>query len=276
MAMFRLFATPLPCKIFLIVIFVAIQSANTSGQGFKLYDAAYRSKFLKYDRGIYVYTPPIVLKRTKRYPVLYFHDGQNLYDPKRSVFGTTWQLEKILNFLITRKIIPPIFVVGIDNSPDRIFEYTFIRDLQGQGGGAKNYLDFIVQELIPDMEKKFPISSDRGLVGSSLGGLVSLYAAITHPQTFNRIAALSPSIWWEQRKILRYFTTATVLPAVLYADSGTDGGERPQDVMELDKIIQKYFKDKILFKKVISQGATHDEASWAKRLPEVLQFLFSN
>ena len=66
------------------------------------------------------------------------------------------------------------------------------------------------------------------------------------------------------------------LPSVIYADSGTSGGERPQDILELDKVMERYFKDKITYESIIFPRATHDESSWAKRLPTILQFLYSN
>jgi len=275
--MSRFFATNLQLIYFLklIIIFIFFSSFAQS-QAFKLYQEAFKSKFLRYPRSIYVYTPPITIKKNKLIPVLFFHDGQNLYDPTRSVFGQTWQLEKTLNDLINNKIIPPVIVVGIDNSPDRILEYTFSRDLQGRGGGAQNYCNFLIEELIPEIEKKFPVSTDRSLVGSSLGGLVSIYAGITHYKTFTRIAALSPSLWWDHLKILQLLTKSKNFSDSLYADSGTEGGERSMDVLELEKVMQQYFNQKVIFQKIISRGDTHDENSWAKRIPFALKFLFSN
>lgn len=262
---------------FAVVVFTQFMPMqSTHAQNFKLFHPAFPSQFLKFKRSIYVYTPPVLIKQGNKFPVIYFHDGQNLFDPQRSVFGVTWELEKTLNRLIQNKMIPPVIVVGIDNTPDRIFEYTFSRDLQSPqtGGGANLYLDFITKELIPSIEKRFPASADKIMVGSSLGGLISLYAAITRPNIFSKVAALSPSIWWDERKILKLTLGASELTKVLYVDSGTVGGERPQDVMDLDYIIRNKFGGKIHFKSVIAQGSSHDEASWAKRLPNVLMFLF--
>jgi predicted alpha/beta superfamily hydrolase len=277
MAMNRHFATNLQLKnIFKLIFIVIFFSPSAQSQAFKLYQEAFKSKFLRYPRSIYVYTPPVALKKNKLLPVLYFHDGQNLYDPARSVFGQTWQLEKTLNDLIKNKVIPPVIVVGIDNSPDRILEYTFSRDLQGRGGGAQYYCNFLVQELIPEIEKNFPVSTDRSLIGSSLGGLVSIYAGITHYKTFKRIAALSPSLWWDRLKILQLLTKSKNFSPILYADSGTEGGERPMDVLELEKVIQTHFAQSVRFQKIISRGDTHNEVSWAKRIPLALEFLFGH
>lgn len=261
----------------LLLLFVTIIPNLTCAQGFRLLTATFKSKYLEHARAIYVYTPPNfkTSKIITSYPVLYFNDGQNMYDPERSVFGQTWDLEKTLNTLIKQKLIPPVIAVAIDNTPARVFEYTFSLGSDGQGGGAKLYMEFLTKELIPHIEKNFPVSNDRALVGSSLGGLLALYGAITYPKSFSKIAAISPSIWWDQRKILNLLFKSPQLPSIIYADSGTRGGERPQDIGELDKVMNQRFKNKVIYKSMIFPGASHDEASWAKRLPIILEFLYS-
>lgn len=225
---------------FLFLVLLGVQI--THAQGFKLFKSAFKSKYLKASRSLYVYTPasfPSLTKNKSSFPVIFFHDGQNLYDPQRSVFGTTWQLEKTLNTLIHQKIIPPVVVVGIDNTVDRIYEYTFSKDKYGRGAGAQLYLQFITRELIPLIEQNFPVTNDRSLIGSSLGGLVSLYGATNFTSYFTRIAALSPSLWWNEYDIFNVFKRTSTLPSVVYVDSGTIDGERPQDILELDKIMNR-------------------------------------
>lgn len=260
-----------------LLLFIVINPSNTFAQQFKLYNQALKSKYLKSPRAIYIFTPPQYLQqKNKKYPVIFFHDGQNLFDPQRSIFGVTWELEKTLNYLMKNKLMPQAIVVGIDNTPERIDEYTFSRDKLGEGGAADYYLHFITKELIPLLEKKFPISQDRALVGSSLGGLLNLYAAINFNTYFKRIAALSPSIWWDKLKILTLMQQATSLSPIIYIDSGTIGGERPQDVLDLEKILKRKWGNNIFLKTEITQGASHDEYSWSKRLPDVLRFLYQD
>ena len=124
-------------------------------------------------REIHVYLPVGYENAKDPYHVLYMHDGQNVFDPSRAFLGQTWKAEDSLNRLIEEKKIPPIVVVAIDNSPSRLFDYTFDldRNLSG-GGGADIYLDQIENDLIPLVEKYVKVRTDsesRGILGSSLG-----------------------------------------------------------------------------------------------------------
>lgn len=108
------------------------------------------------------------------------HDGQNLFDPSRAFLGQTWKAKETLDSLIKKKTIPPIIVVAIDNTSARMNEYVPEKD------GIK-YLDFISQKLKPMVDKDFQTTKDRnltGIMGSSLGGLISLQAGMSHFHTF--------------------------------------------------------------------------------------------
>lgn len=216
-------------------------------------------------RQVWVYLPDGYEKVGGRYPVLYMHDGQNLFDPSRAYMGQTWHMEETLNDLIAKKLITPLIVVAIDNTSNRMSDYTPDKDPEEEsGGGADQYLDLITNNLKPKVEKYIRTNGTNGLMGSSLGGLVSLYASGRYP--FTRIGAMSPSIWWNQQSIIGLFKA----PERLYLDSGTAGGEKPQDVLNLAKTLNMGSRLKV----VISEGAIHSETAWAKRLPEALIHLF--
>ena len=223
-------------------------------------------------RSVYIYLPDGYGKNPKvRYPVLYMHDGQNLYDPSRAYLGQTWKALETLNHLIKHKIIPPIIVVGIDNTPDRLTEYTHDNE-QGE-----NYLRFIVKQLKPRIDQDYLTLSQRehtAIMGSSLGGLISLYAGAKYHQTFGKVGALSPSVWWSNASILKAIE-AFPSPLKIYVDSGTEGGETPHDAGAVARIYEaRDLKDRLLL--YIQEGADHSEKYWAKRLPVALHFLFKN
>jgi len=216
-------------------------------------------------RQVWAYLPDGYEKSRERYPVLYAHDGQNLFDPERAYLRQTWNAENTLNDLIARKLIRPIIVIAVDNTSNRINDYTPDFDPgEEMGGEADRYLDLVTYELKPQVDQYIRTNGVNGMMGSSLGGLVSLYAMAKYP--FTHIAALSPSIWWNHQSILGLMRS----PERLYLDSGTTGGERPQDVLKLSQSLHMGERLKV----VIGEGDNHSEQAWAKRLPKALIHLF--
>ncbi|MFY7993860.1 MAG: alpha/beta hydrolase [Bacteriovoracaceae bacterium] len=219
-------------------------------------------------RDIYVYLPDGYEKSHLSYPVLYMHDGQNLFDPTRAFLGQTWKTKETLDTLISKKIIRPLIVVAIDNTPSRMSEYAPEKD------GIK-YLDFISFKLKSMIDRDFRTIKNRdltGIMGSSLGGLISLQAGMSHFHTFGLIGALSPSIWYNDKSIVTAYQMTQFLPLNVYLDSGTEGGENADDVWELARTLEQR---RISPKVIIQQGAGHSERFWAQRFPEALIFLYS-
>ncbi len=256
--------------VFAGVLLTAMSAWAQDGK-FTLFLKNYLPSDSVYSRDIYVYLPPgYSLNKSTRYPVLYVHDGQNLFDPERAFMGQTWNAEKTLNILIQNKQIQPLIVVAIDNTPDRTAEYT-------PNNAADIYLKNISTDLMPKINQDFQTKTDRestAIMGSSLGGLVSLYAGAKYSKDFGLIAALSPSIWWNNKSILSIYKNATDLPVKIYIDCGTAGGERPQDVVQLKNQLIVQYADPSKIKMIIQSGASHSEYYWAQRLPEALKFLF--
>lgn len=234
--------------------------------------------FMKNFRGreVHVYLPQGYMDQSNSYPVLYMHDGQNLYDPSRAYNGQTWRAKETLNNLIRLKLIRPLIVVAIDNTQNRINEYTHDTDDEGRGGEANFYLNALVHELHPLIKKYLrilPGPENTGILGSSLGGLVSLYAGVSYPQIFGLVGALSPSLWWNEKSIYKIIDNANKLPNKLYMDSGTAGGERPRDVIELySNLKDRYSSDSIYY--WIKEGDDHSERAWANRFRVSLTYLF--
>ena len=170
----------------------------------------FRSRFLPDARDLIVYVPPGYDPHSERdYPVLYMHDGQNLFDPQTSfIRGRTWQMREHADAAIEAGEAEPLIIVGIYNTGDsRIAEYTPDSDWQRGGGKAENYGHLIVDELMPFIARHYRVRSGRnstGLGGSSLGGLVTLYLGLRFAQHFGKLAVLSPSIWWNHKSILGF------------------------------------------------------------------------
>lgn len=243
----------------------------------------FHSEFLPDDRTVTVFLPPGYEEHPdQRYPVLYLHDGQNLFDPQASFKkGEHWRVGETASTLIRDGRIPPLLIVGIDNAgPRRLYEYTPTHDRRRGGGGADDYGRLIVSELKPFIDRQYrtlPAAAHTGIGGSSLGGLVSLYLALSYPDVFSRAAALSPSVWWDRRAILRNVRDAKPKPRLrIWVDIGTREGRYHVDNAQLLRVglLKSGWVegDDLHYEEV--PGGTHSEGAWAARFDRVLLFLF--
>ena len=243
----------------------------------------FRSRFLRNQRDLIVYLPPGYAEQPQRsFPVLYLHDGQNLFDGATSFIpGVDWHVGQTADHFIYEGRVEPLIIVGIYNAgKQRIGEYTPTRAPKLGGGRADRYAKFLLEEVRPFVNRQYRIAegADRtGIGGSSLGGLVSLYLGLRQPQVFGKIAALSPSVWWNERVILRFAAAASVQPLPrIWLDIGTREGPRIVDDVERfrDVLITKGWQlDRSLHYERV-EGAEHNEAAWAARVGPFLQFLF--
>lgn len=237
-------------------------------------------------RQITIYTPPGYEDSEARYPVLYLHDGQNLFEGERAyVPGQIWHVHTTAEMMIRAGEIEPLIIVGIDHAgPQRIDEYTPTRDLRSQRGGmAKAYGKFLVEELKPWIDRELrtqPDACHTAMGGSSLGGLVSLYLGFRAPHIFGRLAILSPSLWWDRQIMLqRLRANIHRRRARIWLDIGTrEGRAYVQTVKQTrllrDELVTRGWRqgDDLYYHE--DTGATHSETAWAHRLPMALKFLF--
>jgi len=241
------------------------------------------SRFLRNQRDLIVYLPPGYREQPQRhFPVLYLHDGQNLFDGSTSFIpGMDWHVGHTADKFIRTGAVQPLIIVGIYNlGKVRIDEYTPTKAPRLGGGRADSYAKFLMQEVMPFIQQEYRAVSDArvtGMGGSSLGGLLSLYLGLKYPQSFGRLAALSPSVWWNQRVIHRFATAAPVEPRPrIWLDIGTNEGPRiVHDVEEFrDVLLQKGWQlgKNLHYQRV--EGAGHNEAAWARRVGPFLQFLY--
>jgi predicted alpha/beta superfamily hydrolase len=234
-------------------------------------------------RDITVHLPPQYhTEPTRRFPVFYLHDGQNLFDPRLSyVPARTWQAHTTEDRLALAGETEPAILVGIANSGlRRMAEYTPTRDFKLGGGEGRTYGRVLIEEIKPFIDatyRTFPAAAETGLGGASLGGLISLYLGFEHPDVFSKIAVMSPSIWWDQRSILTFVSKADPRPNLrIWLDMGTAEGLRHLRDTDLlhQRLLKRGWRDGIDLAYQRDPGAIHDEQAWASRFPNVLRFLF--
>jgi pullulanase len=230
-------------------------------------------------RRIWVYLPPGYHGTTERYPVLYMLDGQNVFDFQTS-FAGEWKVDESLETLIPAGEVAPLIVVAIDNAgSSRIDEYTPWPDPGYGGGGGDAHLDAIADVLVPHVDATYRTltgPAHTGFGGSSLGGLMALYAAYERPDVFGALMAMSPSIWWANREIVA-FASSSSKPAVrVWMDMGTaEYGAAIGDLRTMrDAMIDQGFVLAVDLTVVEDPGAQHNEAAWSRRFPDAMRFLF--
>lgn len=226
-------------------------------------------------RRVWVYRPPGYADSDAAYPVLYMHDGQNLFDTQTS-FAGEWRVDEACEALISAGEIEPIIVVGIDNGPNRCGEYTPWRDDGiGCGGQGDAYLTAVRDVLMPEIAQRYRVQQGEAyMAGSSLGGLISAYAGYAFDD-WSRVAAVSPSYWFNGAAMVGFAQQAG-RPASLerfYQDFGTaEGSLTPFNQMRSVALSQG-FVEGADFRSVVASGHTHSETFWAQRFPDILRFL---
>ena len=226
-----------------------------------------------------------------RYPVVYIMDGQNLSDPA-TAFAGTWDLEATIARLASRGL--EAIYVGVHHAGrNRLEEYSPFPDPRHGGGRADEYLAFLVQTVKPRIDRIFHTRRDRDattILGSSMGGLVSLYAFFRYPSVFGRTGVMSPSIWFGQGAILDFIREARAPQGRIYLDVGTaEGAGTLRDVRRLGRLLVRkgYRRQRAraadvrrartasAMRYIEDAGGRHCEAAWAARLEGALTFLLA-
>jgi predicted alpha/beta superfamily hydrolase len=241
------------------------------------------------------------------YPVVYMQDGQNLSDPSIA-FSGTWDLDATIDRLSWTGV--DAIYVGVHNAGRRrLAEYSPFPDPRHGGGDADDYLEFLVHTLKPQIDRMFHTLRDRdatAILGSSMGGLLSLYAFFRYPSVFSRAGVMSPSIWFGQGAIVDFIRDARVPRGRIYLDVGTgEGAGTVRDARRLGRLLvrrgfrrrrppslrygvarrsaereggrsasgERRSSSSSTVKYVEDAGARHTEAAWAWRLEGALRFL---
>jgi len=229
---------------------------------------------------VWVYLPPDYGKNEKkRYPVLYMLDGQNLFD-NATAFAGEWGVDETLEELYNKTGFS-IIVVGIDNGGERrIDEYApWKNERYGKGGEGNATLEFIVENLKPYIDALYRTErGETGIMGSSLGGLLALYAGFAYPDTFRYVGAMSPSLWFNP-EIYGFIENAERGPEKIYLYWGTSEGSDPREMIEDGRKLVEVLKEKGYvegrnLKVVVEEGGEHNERYWGRHFAEAVTWLF--
>ncbi len=233
-----------------------------------------------------IYVPAAARARgRRRLPLLILHDGQNLFEPERAFNGQHWRVGETADALIAMRRIPPLIICGIDHAgPARIRELTPTPGPRREGGGGAAHAGLIVNELLPLLRREYPVDRDpaqTGLGGSSLGGLATVFTALSYPRVFGALLVMSPSVWWDRRVILRRIAgrRGAFAGARIWVDVG--GREGPKTVRDARLLAGSLVRPSaatraapVTLEYVEDSDGEHGERSWAARLPHALAFLF--
>jgi len=228
-------------------------------------------------RALRIYLPPSYAENpAKRYPVLYMHDGQNLFDAKTAAFGVEWRIDETMNSLVAMGKIDEAIVVGIDNTPDRIPEYTPCCDPQYGGGKLDRYEHFVTDTVKPYVDAHYrtlPGKDSTAIMGSSLGGLASLLIAQHRPDLFSKAGGMSSSFWWNGKAVIGALP-AQRQPLKFYIDAGTRDDGLDDTLGMRDAMLGKGYKENVDLMFYQAEGGRHNEASWSARVDRPLMWFF--
>lgn len=248
----------------------------------------------------------------KRYPVLYMHDGQNIYSEETSAFNMSWNVHKIVEDLVSKDVIKPLIVVGIDCNPSplgiRMDEYSpwkstcdldcfkeeilnnTSRLISDIGGLGDIYGDFLVNKLKPLIDEKYSTLSDRDntlLAGSSMGGIITLYLGLKYNNIFSKIGCFSSAFFFSIEPLTKFLEEIKIKDKMkVYFDVGTsESGNQCNNLIDniyidtnnaiVDLLTEK--KDPnlqdILY--IIEEDAIHNEVAWNRRFPKFLEWILN-
>ncbi len=252
-----------------------------------------QSRIFGNTRTIRVLLPPgydAVENGTRRYPVLYMLDGQNLFDACLSdVSHHEWGLDETAYRLIAEKKMPPMIVVGVDHAgKDRAHEYLPYKDYVSNPDmdepAGKRFPDFLTSEVMPLVDGKYRTlqgQPNTGIGGSSYGGVATLYALLAKPGRFGYGLIESPTMWIGMGQLVRDTSPLVAMPARVFVAFGGKEADDPvisAKMIGLIRQVESNFHaagyDATNFRFVVEPDALHTETAWAQRLPGALVFLF--
>lgn len=252
---------------------------STAADNVYIMDDDFEMPQLGRTRRIWLYLPPDYETSGMNYPVLYMHDGQNLFDDSTS-FAGEWQVDETLNTLYQQGYNVPI-VVGIENGGDlRIAEYTpWAHPLYG-GGDGDLYMEFIVQTLKPYIDLNYRTLPGReytGIMGSSLGGLISHYGALKYQDVFSKAGIFSPSFWYSDSvwSFTRGVGRQDAMRIYLMC-GGSEGQGTINDMMDMQDslLLVGFMEDEISL--TVIPGGQHNESLWSEDFGEAYKWLYAS
>ncbi len=234
---------------------------------------------LETTRRIWIYLPVDYQSSKKKYPVIYMHDGQNLFDNLTS-FSGEWQVDETMDKLFQEGENQAI-IVGIDNGgSERLNEYSPWENTKYGGGKGDLYADFLAQTLKPYIDKNYRTlasAKNTGLIGSSMGGLISFYTGLKYPEKFGKLGVFSPSFWFANSDLNLYISEYSkfLKKSKIYFLAGRK--ESAEMVTDIEKVAPILIRKGICRKNIktkFDDYGTHSESYWAKEFPAAYLWLF--
>lgn len=254
---------------------------STASSNVQILNANFYMPQLNRNRRIWLYLPPDYHTTNKTYPVIYMHDGQNLFD-NLTAFSGEWQVDETLNNLHQNGDYGAI-VVGIDNGGQhRINEYgPWLNTQYNQGGQGDFYMDFIVETLKPYIDANFRTKSQApytAMIGSSLGALIATYGQVKFANTFHKIGSFSPAYWFNLNDLNQYIqsTSSTLTDARYYFVAGSnESTTMVTNINSIRELLQtKGLTTSNTLTKIDGYG-THTENYWRGEFGAAYQWLFA-
>jgi predicted alpha/beta superfamily hydrolase len=257
----------------------SIVRESTKANNVHIIDTAFYIPQLDRYRRIWIYLPPDYEQSSTHYPVMYMHDGQNLFDDLTS-FAGEWGVDETLNIMI-EKGFPGIIVVGIDNgSEERLNEYSPWQRTDGRGGLGDKYAAFLVETLKPAIDQHFRTKPQRkytGTGGSSMGGLISLYATLKYPEVFSRSLIFSPAFWFaEQSYVFAEEAAIDQEYRMYFLAGGKEYGELdvPVATQKMIDILTTNGLPEHQYRYIVDPVGKHNEVFWRAYFADAIKFLF--
>lgn len=241
----------------------------------KILDSAFYIPQLDRKRRIWIYLPKGYVTSKNTYPVLYMHDGQNLFNEQTAPFGE-WGVDEAMDSL-QKQTGKEMIVVGIDNGGDkRTSEYNpyDFKDAKGEGN---QYVDFLAQTLKPYIDQKFRTKKDAAstfTAGSSMGGLISLYAVVKYPNVFGGAGVFSPAFWTAPQLYTDVEKTdwGGNRPKFFFYAGGKESTTMVSDMKRMVDIIEKK-KGNVNTTTIVDPLGQHNEPTWRKQFPDFYKWL---
>lgn len=249
---------------------------HTVSKNVSMLDSAFFMPELNRKRRIWIYLPDGYASSTRRYPVMYMHDGQNLFDEYVSGYGE-WGVDECLDSL-QQQTKNACIVVGIDNGPKRLNEYNPYDNERFGPGEGKAYTAFLVNQLKPFIDKHYrTLTSPQNTIiaGSSMGGVISYYAVLEYPNVFGKAGIFSPAFWVSPQMLMLTDTLGKKLTGkYFFYMGGLEGEQYMQDMKDVTEKLGQV-SDALIYSQTDSEGK-HSEVAWRKWFPQFYKWIMSD